>query len=489
MWNIYLLIYIFIGDFIKKIISSKFLSKSNQFNFYKNNYEEVEKENKNLKNQFRLIEEQNRILNKKIDSYSKIISDIKESYIDNPKRINSDRQKILFVLHSGSGGTPKTVNDIVKNIYNEFDCYLLTSDNNLMKLSFYDGNAFKEIEHDELYCEWLCENTYIEEYSNIYFKYLIKYSFDIVHIHHLIFHTFDLPKLCYELGIPVILSVHDLYFICPSYTLMDADLKYCEGVCENSKSEENCFLPMANITNIKSLKTFVCEWRKLVKEMFSYIDCFVMPSMFIRDIIQKNYSLSENRINIIAHGIDYNEPEEDMYEVPNRNKPTKILFLGNLYPQKGVSIIKKLSEVDDDENLEFHFLGFAPSELSEIGVHHGTYENNQLSEHIKQIKPSFIGIFTLCGESYCYTLSESWALKIPVLVSKLGALKERVIENGGGWFIDVNNMKDTYDKILSIIDDTEEYCSKQSEIENIRLFSTRFMSEKYLEIYDNFITE
>lgn len=379
------------------------------------------------------------------------------------------------------------MNDIVKNIYNEFDCYLLTSDTNLMKLSLYDGKNFKEIENDELYCEWLCENTYIEEYSNIYFKYLIKYSFDIVHIHHLIYHTFDLPKLCNELEIPVILSVHDLYFICPAYTLMDADLKYCDGVCENSNSRQNCFLPMAGITNINSMKTFVDKWRKSVNEMFSYLDCFIMPSKYIKDIIQKNYKISEDQINIIAHGIDYNKPEEVMFEIPNRNKPTKILFLGNLYPQKGVSIIKKLYEIDGENNLEFHFLGFAPSELSEIGVHHGNYENNQLSKYIKQIKPSFIGIFTLCGESYCYTLSESWSFGIPVLVSKLGALKERVIENGGGWFIDVNNMDDTYNKIISIINNTDEYCSKQCEIKNIELSSTRFMSEKYLEIYNNFI--
>ena len=74
------------------------------------------------------------------------------------------------------------------------------------------------------------------------------------------------------------------------------------------------------------------------------------------------------------------------------------------------------------------------------------YENNKLVEYIKEIRPSFIGIFTLCGESYCYTLSEAWSFGIPVLVSELWALKERVSENGGGWFIDVNDMNSTYSK-------------------------------------------
>lgn len=144
----------------------------------------------------------------------------------------------------------------------------------------------------------------------------------------------------------------------------------------------------------------------------------------------KNYYLPEDKISIIEHGIDYSETNQNLFELPDIAKPTKILFLGNLYLQKGVPAIKKLYEIDKDKKLEFHFLGFTPTELSEIGINHGTYDNKDLNKHVEKIKPSFIGIFTLTGESYCYTLSESLSLGIPVLVSNLGALKERVLKNG-----------------------------------------------------------
>lgn len=396
-------------------------------------------------------------------------------------------KRILFVLHYGSGGTPKTVNDIVRNIYDKFDCYLLTSDTRLMRLSFYDGQKFKEIENTNLCSEWLSENVHLEEYYNIYLKFLIKYSFDIVHIHHLIFHTFDLPKLCNELKIPVILSIHDLYFICQAYTLLDGDLKYCVGDCKNSNSENECFLPMHNITKIKPVKNFVKEWRKLVYEMFLCIDFFITPSKFLKNIILDNYNLSEDKITIIEHGIDFNQLNQNLFEVPNPKNPVKILFLGNLYLQKGVPLIKELFELDYEKKLEFHFLGYIPQELSKIGINHGVYDNNKLGEYIKQIRPSFVGIFTLCGEGYCYTLSESWSFGIPVLVSKLGALDERVSKNGGGWFIDVNDMKNTYSKIISIINNVEEYCLKQKDINNISLISTESMSNNYVNIYNNLI--
>lgn len=94
----------------------------------------------------------------------------KKKYGDFDDNVHSNK-KILFVLHYGSGGTPKTVNDIVHNIDDKFDCYLLTSDANLMRLSYYDGNNFKEIEKTKLYSEWASESVYSDEYYDIYLKY------------------------------------------------------------------------------------------------------------------------------------------------------------------------------------------------------------------------------------------------------------------------------------------------------------------------------
>lgn len=198
---------------------------------------------------------------------------INKENCENPKI----KRKILFVLHEGSGGTPKTVLDLANNIYNHFECYLLTSNGILMTLSIFDGNKFNEVEYCNLQSKWLVEDCYSEEFSNAYLNFLTRYSFDIVHIHHLIFHSFDLPKLCFELKIPVILSIHDLYFICPAYTLLDGDYKYCAGECANSNSDKNCFMPMKGMTNIKNMKIFVDEWRNSVFQIFSYINYFISP--------------------------------------------------------------------------------------------------------------------------------------------------------------------------------------------------------------------
>lgn len=400
---------------------------------------------------------------------------------------NKQKPRILFVMHSGPGGTEKTVHELIKNINFKFDCFLLVSDSNYMNLLKYNNSKFEKIETWELYTKWLIETPYIEEYSNIYFNLLIKYNFDLVHIHHLIFHTFDLPDLCYKLGIPMVLSIHDLYFICPAYTLLDGDYKNCDGKCINSTSEKNCFIPMPHITHIENMKNYVEKWRKHVSKIFSYFDFFIVPSDFIKNIMFEHYNLSKNNIYKIEHGLDYNQPNEKLFDIPSKDKPTKILFLGNLYLQKGYKVIKELFKLDKNNALEFHFLGYTPDELKNIGIHHGTYKSEDLYNHIKIIKPSFIGIFSICGESYCYTLSEAWAFNIPVLVSNLGALKERLLENGGGWFIDIDDINNTYEIILSKIQNTEEYLEKQKETENIKFKSNLEMSNEYISIYKKII--
>ncbi len=359
----------------------------------------------------------------------------------------------------------------------------MVSDGKTIRLNHFNGIDFESIDEWRINSGWLIENCYNEEFSNIYFEILIKYNFDIVHIHHLIFHTFDLPKLCKKLNIPLILSFHDLYFMCPAYTLIDGDHVFCHGRCLNSTSKSNCYIPMKNITKIKIMKSYVYKWRDAVSEMFLNIDYFIAPSQYIKNIIIDTYLLKTKNFKVIEHGINVSNLYKKLYEIPQSDKTTKILFLGNLYFQKGSSVIRELYDLDKNSYLEFHFLGHVPKELEDIGVNHGKYELENLPSLINEIKPSFIGIFSICAESYCYTLSESWSLEIPVLVSELGALKERLLKNDGGWFIDVNNISDSYQMILDIKNNPIEYISKQNNIKNIKLPDIDTMVNEYQEIY------
>ena len=399
---------------------------------------------------------------------------------DNSIKIDRDKKNLLYVMHGGSGGTTNTNMDLMSYECRYYNCFLLVSNGSEMTLYFYGDSKLNEVEKWPLNSQWLSENFYVEEYAEIYEEILTRYSIDLVHIRQLIHHTFDLPKIAKGLAIRVVLSFHDFYLICLSHNLVDGQGKYCAAKC---RADVKC-KPIMRLTNLEYINDFVDEWRSEVAKMLLNVDYFITTSQVVKDLFLEVYpSIPEDRFEVIPHGRDFKPVDKVLYEKPSPNRPVKILFTGNINQPKGSRIIKELKELDDDSRLELHFLGSAVGEVYNCGIHHGKYERDDLPRLIGEIKPSFIGIFSIWCETFCHTLTEAWAYGIPVLCTELGAQGERMSKTHGGWFINHENMKETYDMILDIANNRKDYLSKVENVKNISFKSINEMGEDYLKVY------
>ncbi|MCE7697902.1 MAG: glycosyltransferase [Methanobacterium paludis] len=202
---------------------------------------------------------------------NKIKTTLTESDIVRP-----NKKRILYVLHSGGGGTPHTNEDLMGNIQNELDCYVLLSSAKTVTLQKYVHNKFENIHSWTIKSKWSANDFHNPEFRDIYFNVLIGLKIDIVHIRHLIKHTFDLPDVARSLGLPIITSFHDFYFICPSYNLLDENNVYCAGIC--TEGREQCNVSMDILKDLPPLKTFVKRWRNEVAKVFSKSSAFVTTS-------------------------------------------------------------------------------------------------------------------------------------------------------------------------------------------------------------------
>lgn len=419
------------------------------------------------------------ILNLNEDEFEKKINDIYK-YVDKNKL--NDKKRILYVVHPEGGGTTMTNEDLMKNIENYFDCFVLSSGYNKLFLRKFNGKNFELIREWKIKSVYGAEKFYLTEYRDIYFNVLISLGIDIVHIRHLILHTFDLPKISKTLNILTILSFHDFYFICPSYNLLDDNIHYCGGECSNVTG--SCTPPMKNLINVDNLKKFVKKWRKEVFNMFLNVDYFITTSEIVKSIFLNIYpKLERENFFVIEHGRDFLKLNKDLFEAPDLNKKIKILFIGNITNNKGLKLIKDLKKIDKNSKLDFNFLG-TPSELKKYGNYHGRYTRDDINKKIANINPSFIGIFSQWPETYCHTLSEAWSCEIPVLVSDIGVIKNRTILNNGGWVIDHKSPESTYETILDISSNLDEYINVQKGLKKIKFKSTKKMAEEYLDIYN-----
>lgn len=398
-----------------------------------------------------------------------------------------------------SGGTFHTTMDLMKKLDETYDILVLGAESdslllynfsncNLKLIKKYSRNFKLRKSSDDtstLVNKWSAKDFHNSWTTYVYFEILMEYNIDIIHIMHLINHSFDLPEVADKLNIPVILSIHDYYFLCPFYTLVDENNKYCKAKC--SHNNENCYMPWDILEDINS-KEIISKWRENVLKMFSYINFFIAPSEVIKELFLCVYDnqkiINDANFKIIEHGRDFPKISKKYYEIPSKEKPIKILCLANnLDTLKGADVIKNIKKQDKENIIEFHFLGNCKENLSKYGIDHGRYERNEFYDKIYEIKPSFIGIFSISPESFCHTLTEAWSCHIPVIGSNIGVIKDRIIKNNGGWIVDINNTKKTYDSIIKIANNLDEY---EKMVENLKVMNFKSISEmvnEYIEIY------
>ena len=391
---------------------------------------------------------------------------------------NLNKKRILCVLHQGQGGTPIANKDIVTHLEKSFECYILTSTTKELLLWKCEEKQFKKIKVWAIKSKWSAKEFYNNEFRNIYFNVLNKLDIDIVHIHHLFKHTFDLPHITKKLGIPTILSFHDFYFVCPSIHLLDGNNEYCSGQCTDEHSE--CIIPTKLLEDLDPIKTFVSKWRYEVSQVFENCSYFITATQSTKDVYTSIYpQLSNKPFEVISHGMDFNKNITNLLESPSINKPVRILVPGNIDNHKGSNFIKSIKKQDKKNLLEIHFMGTITEDLKDYGTYHGKYDRNEFCKIVNEVKPSFIGIFSIVPETYCYTLSEAWNCGIPVLTTKLGAQEERLNKNGGGWFLDHKNPFKAYKEIIRIIKSPEEYEKKVEEVKEISFKTTKEMAYDY----------
>lgn len=414
-------------------------------------------------------------------------------------------KKILYVLHSGvTGGTFLTNKDLMRNVEKDYEIYLLTAEDNDFKIYNFSENELKFIKRYPRHLNinvplndsniephvWNAQEFHNSWFSFIYFDILTKFNIDIVHIRHLINHSFDLPQVAKKLDIPVMLSFHDFYFICPFYVLLDENNQYCAGKC--SDNYYNCYCPWDSLENIHS-KEIISEWRENVLEMFSYVDYFVTTSEIVKKIFLDIYGdrelINSDNFKVIEHGRDFHELDKIYYEIPTFENPIKILCPANhLNVMKGSELIKTIKCEDKTNLIEFHFLGNCHDNLEDYGIPHGTFQRDNFYKKVAEIKPSFIGIFSIWPETFCHTLTEAWSCGIPVIGTNIGVIEDRIQKNNGGWIIDRNNPKIIFDLLKDIIDN-EKYLEMVNNVSKIHLKDTKEMAANYLQIYDLMLNE
>ncbi|MFH2000612.1 MAG: glycosyltransferase family 4 protein [Planctomycetota bacterium] len=334
-----------------------------------------------------------------------------------------------------------------------------------------------------------CYHNFGETYSNTWAedafrKVLDDFKPDIVHVHHLMYISLNLPAMIAERGIPVVMTLHDFFLACPrGGQFMLPDKSICPGPeherCLNclstfkyrQKAWENKMITAVAglrkrtgidltkllyftrdkvvrrdstagiVTPVRGddthmLEPYIEERKKCVQGVYDNVTLFMTPSITVGEGLKAN-GLPREKLRLWKYGIDV-KPFKN-FKRPERLVPV-VAYLGTLMPHKGVHLL-----VEAASSLPRGLVktlirgpgakdpGYAQTLRDQAGpdiLFEPGFNRSEVRHAFSEI--DVLVLPSLWLENSPVVIQEAFACGCPVITSDLGGMKELVHDRENG---------------------------------------------------------
>lgn len=401
----------------------------------------------------------------------------------------NNKRNILLQLHSdfiggaenSIGGTQLHVKDLVNSLKKSFNLYVIARDKSNINLTIYVENEQFRFKFD-VGLKGEAEQFYNKKYKDIYMTIIKAFHIDLIHIHHALGMTRELFFVGAALQIPIVASIHDYYYVCPSILMLDGENK----ICIDNADPEICSECLQARLGKPIEPNYLKVWRSESLKVLNLCEKLVTPSNNTSHNFSKYFPQLTEKIKVIEHGTDMQKIYAKSLETKKKN--FHIAFIGSLGPEKGSRYAYEMIK-HGPKSIKWFICGNI--EEYQLLLHEqknlvklGSYKRDNLPQLLNDNEIDLVCILSICPETYSYTLSEVLCCGIPVMVMDSGALGERVRDLQCGWIV---SPESTYEDILNALDkiqsDTVSYNKIRSRINLMHLRNVEEMSKDYEILY------
>lgn len=287
-------------------------------------------------------------------------------------------------------------------------------------------------------------NPWIERYIT---RLLLQGDYAMVHVHYLIgWDSLLLPLLAHRLGLPVVVSLHCHYHLCPDYNMMlRPELVPCQQAYAGaSKSCLDCLQPRYQArpeTQVPPLPTYLQARRRFSTRALQAADAIIVPSQYLADAIANGLDPTlREKMQVIAHGVETNRRHSSLAAAPEQSSSAtlQLLFCGGDYQLKGYQMLQVLITHAQQQGLDVHFhiageCRNGPSAPSDSFTMHGALSHDLLLELMQKV--DLLLLPSRYEESFSILLSEAWSTGVIPLASAHGALSDRITDGIDGYLL------------------------------------------------------
>lgn len=247
--------------------------------------------------------------------------------------LENGKKNLLYLLHLGFeeeasgriGGTQLHVRDLCEGARRDFNVFTASRDGSALVLTIFpaDGRAEQRprslrfpIGGMEPYPVF-----YDEKMADLLRVILRAFRISLVHVHHTQGLTLDIFRVCHEMNIPVIATLHDYYYACPTTKLLDKEGRFCPlsgkhrpdagrqenpGAAKSSEHEspgpDSCRRCLAETCGLGQVTGYLERWRRENDKALSLCDRVIFPSQSASDLMLEIFPDLRTKSIVIPHG-------------------------------------------------------------------------------------------------------------------------------------------------------------------------------------------
>lgn len=354
----------------------------------------------------------------------------------------SARTRVLFVSHNIIGRQPYGGVEIYQKLISDeladdFEILMLVrgpgTDGRVFELYDETNTRIDTFHVSQSVDDGMLRNVEVE---TIFSFLLRRYDIALVHFQHLIGFVPSLPALAKALGARTVLSVHDYYAVCNSYNLIDAWGKICTDHLDRVARCDVCLHVQCGVA-YGAQRTR----RNAYAGMLSHIDVLLFPSQAAHDILAAAYPYEVE----CARSIVIGQPTVVKPIAPTATAapplPLRVAVYGNFSHNKGAAVLLDAFRSLRGAAVEFHLFGRVDAPYDAIlaregfgnVVAHGPFQPGEPPAELAGMHCTMH--LSNWPETFCMTLSEVWQLGLVPIVSRIGALGERVQDGVNGFTV------------------------------------------------------
>ncbi|MEM3399443.1 MAG: glycosyltransferase family 4 protein [Candidatus Micrarchaeia archaeon] len=245
---------------------------------------------------------------------------------------------------------------------------------------------------------------------------------------------------------PVVLTVHDHWMFCPLLTYYTTDGEQCPKMKGGVRI---CSLCSTTLTgrSLFALREAIFA----TKPYDRFIDKYIAPSLFVKNLLIRNGIKSEKVIHL-PHGI---EPIGEKYMGVEKI----VTYVGRLNPLKGIGYLERaFSKVRDrvsDAKLVIAGEGIWATETGADGIKMlGKISDRQKEKLFERSR--VVVAPSIWPETFGLVILEAFSTARPVVASDVGAFSELVEDGKTGFLVKPKDEEELADKIVMLLADRKK---------------------------------